>query len=131
MAQFGIYSLIYVGVSPSAGGVATTLCEEANCTLKRAGGAKVIETVAKGFAGLSPGAPVCQGMISNVIPATGLEWDAGPLIVALTVVYLKFVRADGKGCAFSAFIMDDDVSAGVGAASKYDFNFMGAFPQWM
>jgi hypothetical protein len=124
--NFQLYSLIYVAADGAL------LTEEANCTLKRASNAKVIETVAKGFAGLSPGAAVCHGTVSNVIPAlSGLEYDAGPKIIALTVVNLKFVRADGKGCAFQAFILDDDVAGGVGAASKYDFSFMGRFPQWM
>lgn len=124
-ANFQQYSLIFVGVNGAL------LAEHAEAQFKRASNAKIVETVAKGFAGLSPGAPVCQGRVMNVIPAaSGLEYDAGPVIVSLTVVQLKIVRSDGKGCTFPAFILDDDTSHGVGKAASYDFSFMGSFPAW-
>ena len=124
-ANFQQYSLIFVGVNGAL------LAEEGEVSMKRASNAKIVETVAKGLAGLSPGAPMAQGRVMSSMPAaTGLEYDAGPVIISLTVVQLKLVRSDGKGCTFPAFILDDDTSHGVGKSAAYDFSYIGAFPTW-
>jgi hypothetical protein len=118
------YSLLYFAINGAL------LTEEASMSIKRASKATLVETVAKGFSGVSPGAAMCQGSINNVIPASGLEFDAGPGIIALQVYTFKAVRSDGKGCVFQGFILDDDASHGVNQNAKYDLNWVGQYPLW-
>lgn len=106
------------------------LTEEAKLSMKRANGGKIIETVARGLAGVSPGAPMCTGSISNMVPVAGIEFDAGPYILSLQPVSLKIVQTNGTGCVFQAILMDDETAHGVGIAAGYDFAFVGSYPLW-
>lgn len=124
--NFTQYSLIWCAIAmPGVG--STVLTEEAKVSFKRAGGGKLVETVLKKFAGISPGAPMVTGTISNMIPASGLEVDLGPLIVAYTPVAISMIRTDGKGLNFQAIFLDDDTSHSVGASADYTINFAGYF----
>lgn len=129
-SNFQAYSLLFCSINSA------TLTEEAKLTLKRVNGAKLVETVLKGLAGVSPGAPMVSGTISNMVPAAGVEFDAGPYIIGNGVnsttpgpipVSMKVVRSDGKGLVFQAILMDDDLAHSVGAAAGYDIAFVGYF----
>jgi hypothetical protein len=122
--SFQQYSLLFCAVNGAL------LTEEAKLSIKRVSGGKIIETVARGLAGVSPGAPMITGSVSNMIPAAGIEFDAGPYIVGLTPVSLKFVQTNGQGLVGQAIIMDDDTAHGVGIAAGYDFAFVMQWTVW-
>jgi hypothetical protein len=124
-ANFQTYALLSCGVN------GTTLTEQVKMSMKRESGATLVKTVLRGLAGVSPGAAMCMGGISNVIPGAGLEFDAGQYIIGLIPVSLKFVQIqNGKGCVFQAYFMDDETAHGVGVPAGYDLNFAGFYPLW-
>jgi len=105
------------------------LSEEASVTIKRTTGAQIIKTVAKGFAGVSPGAPMVEISISNAVPSADFELDPGSFMLALEPAEVT-VFAAGKTLTSKGFILDDNFSHGVETPSKLDFNFTGGFAEW-
>ena len=121
MANDALYSLIYARIKGAL------LTEEASISLRRMSNAQVVKTVAKGLAGLSPGAPACEISISNAVPAADLEFDAGPSMLALEEVEFC-VEGFGKQAVFKAWITEDGLEHAVDSPSKYDFKAVGRFP---
>ncbi|HEY2516947.1 MAG TPA: hypothetical protein VGI39_39015 [Polyangiaceae bacterium] len=119
-----LYSLLYARVNGAL------LTEEASVDFERDGGGNIVKTTAKGLAGVSPGSSMCSGRVMNVIPATGLEYDAGQVIVTYTPVNIGVIRSDGKQCVVNGFIMKDAHSHATDQEAKYDFSFIGTFPIW-
>ena len=121
MANEALYSLIYVRINGAL------LTEEASVRLRRMTNAQVIKTVAKGFAGMSPGAPMAEIALSNAIPAADFEFDAGPAMLALETVEVCLECA-GKQAVCKGFITEDGLEHAVDSPSKYDFNIVAKFP---
>lgn len=105
------------------------LSEEADLTVKRMTGAQVAKTVAKGFAGLSPGAPMIQISVTNAVPATDFEYNPGSNMANLDVVEIT-VFAAGRTLTSKGFITDDNFSHAVETPSKLSFEFTGQFADW-
>lgn len=112
---------VYVGGS--------LLSEEADVSVKRMTGAQVVKTVAKGFAGLSPGAPMLQVSISNAVPAVDFEYNPGTNMLDLDVVEIT-VFAAGRTLTSKGFVTDDNFSHAVETQSKLAFEFTGQFADW-
>lgn len=106
------------------------LTEETDISMKRATGAQVVKTVAKGFAGVSPGAPMCDIQITNAVPAVDFEVDPGPFMLLLQPVELTIFAA-GRTSTTKAFVMDDNFTHGVEQAAKLSMSLIGQFPVWV
>ena len=79
-ANLSLYSLIYVTVNGAL------LTEHLSVEVRRLTDAQIIKTVAKGFAGVSPGAPWCSIDVKSAIPSAAFELDPGPFMKALQSV---------------------------------------------
>lgn len=120
MSNVQLYSLAYCTVDGAL------LTEEASVNVNRASGAQPVNTVAKGFAGVSPGAPTIKIQVKNAVPAADFEFNAGQHISTLQVVEIGIIAA-GKQLTAKGFIMEDTFQHSVNSESAYDFDFMGGF----
>jgi len=105
------------------------LTEESNCTVKRDSGGNTVKTVAKGFAGRSPGAPMTMITIKNAVPSADFEINPGPFMNQTESVEVS-VFAAGRTLTVVGFITSDNFQHGVDAAAELEFEFEGGASQW-
>ncbi len=118
MANLGLYSIMVAVVN------GTLVAEEQQIDFTRTANAQQIATVIKGFAGLSPGAPMLEVDIENAAPQGGFEFDAGPYILSLTPVQVQVIGPGGKVMKGDAFITEDHGTHGVNQAMRYRFRMI-------
>jgi|SRR5271169_1026903 len=105
------------------------LAEEASVTIDRATNSQQIITVAKGYAGESPGAPMTEMSIENVVPAADFELNPGKFMGTLQIVEFTAFAA-GRTLTFKGFIISDNFSHAANTASKLGFKCRGSFSDW-
>jgi hypothetical protein len=118
-----IYSLINVYV---AGILAA---EEASCTIAQATNSQPVKTVAKGYAGESPGAPMTEVTIDMVNPVAGFEPAQLALMNSmdeLVPVQFTFYVASNE-LVFNGFTTNRDLSHAVDTESKISFKARGSY----
>lgn len=120
MASPQLYTLAYVTAESKL------LTEEGSVTVGRASNAQQVATVAKGFAGVSPGAPTVQIQVKNAVPAADFEFDMGRYILSLQVIEIGIIVA-GRQLVAKGFILEDTFQHSVNSESAYDFTFIGGF----
>jgi len=118
MANSQLYSIL-VGV---VGGV--LLAEEQEIDFARTANAQQVDTVIKGFAGMSPGSPMLEVDVNNAAPQGGFEFDAGPYILSLTLVAVQVIGPGGKVMKGDAFIIQDNGKHGVNQQMRYNFRMI-------
>ena len=121
MSNPQLYSLLYV----TADGALMT--EEASCTVNRATNSQAVNTVAKGYAGESPGAPTIEIQVTNAIPAAGFEFNAGAKMKSLKTTEIGVIGPGGQQLKAVGFIISDSIKHAVNSESQYDFTFRGSF----
>ncbi len=99
------------------------LAEAVTITLDHKNNAQPVHTIAKGFAGMSPGANETSIKVSNVHPRVGVEFNAVESLQSLGLVDWVFVRG-AKKVKCKGYITDVSESAGVNKESTYDFTVM-------
>jgi hypothetical protein len=120
MADVQLYTLAYCTADGKL------LTEEASLTVNRATNSQAVNTVAKGYAGESPGAPTVEIQVTNAVPAADFELNAGPFMKALKAVEMGVICA-GKQLVAKGFIISDSFKHSVNSESNYDFTFRGGF----
>ena len=118
-----LYTSVYVYVDGNL------LTEHASVKIARKSNAQVSNSVFKGFSGMSTGAPIMEISFESNFPATGIEYDVGPLLAALRPVELTLVAAN-RTLTTKGFWTDDDLGHGVNAESKMNANGMFQMAQW-
>lgn len=118
-----LYTLIYVLADSSL------LSEEASVSLKRTTGSQPSKTVAKGYAGETPGAPMVELQVSNMVPAAGMEFDAGKYMKAMKVIEMGLL-SHGKQLTFKGFIIEDSIKHAASGEAGYDFEVRGVWSDW-
>jgi hypothetical protein len=118
-----LYSLIYVSVNGAL------LTEEGSVDIKRMNDAQVIKTVAKGFAGMSPGAPMCEVDITSAIPSADFEFDPGPAMLSLSPVEIGLQVAGKVGVA-KGFIVEQSLRHAVDSPSSMSIRAICQFPEF-
>lgn len=116
MANQQLYTLLFAVTNGNL------LAEEQQVDITRTSGAQRVMTVAKGFAGLSPGAALCEIDVKNAIPAGGFEVDFGTAIAGLVPVDVQVIGPGGKSLKHKAFIERDSIRHGVNQEASYDFH---------
>lgn len=124
MSSPQVYSLLYVTRNNAL------LSEEGSITINRASNSQPVNTVPKGYAGESPGAPMTEFQVTNAVPASGMEFDAGANIEGLIPAEMGAIRSDGKQLKVKGFIISDSIKHSVNSEVAYDFNFRGGMAQW-
>lgn len=120
MSNPQIYTLAYVTVDGKL------LTEEGSVTVNRATNSQAVNTVAKGYAGESPGAPTVEIQVTNAVPAADFELNAGEVMRTLKTVEMGIIAA-GKQLKAVGFIVSDSFKHSVNSESAYDFTFRGGF----
>jgi len=105
------------------------LTEESNVTIKRDSGGNAVKTVAKGYAGRSPGAPMTMITVKNAVPSADFEFNPG-LNINQTEEVEVTVFAAGKTLTVVGFITNDNFTHGVDAAAELEFEFEGGPSDW-
>lgn len=106
------------------------LVEEASVTMKRSSNAQMIKTVAKGFAGVSKGAPMTTVQISSAVPSAGYELDPTVYINSNNIIQFTLVLGEGLQATMNGFITDDDSTHAVDTPSKLDISFVTGPVVW-
>jgi hypothetical protein len=119
MANLQLYTLLYVTVN------GRLLTEHAEVTVNHNSNASPVNTVAKGFAGVSSGAPVWEIDVTNAVPSADFEFDPGESISENDVVEIGVVGPGGKTGVSKGFILSSSLSHGVGREASLSFHFMG------
>lgn len=128
MSDNQIYALANVLVNGSL------LAEEMSVTLSRDSKAQEIETVVKGFSGISPGAARTTLEVESAVPAADFElqpdkyWSNSgvPQKVEATV----FVGS-GRVLTFKGFIISDNFTHAVNSPSKLKMTIVGGFASYV
>lgn len=105
------------------------LTESTTVKVSRMSNAQIIETIARGFAGISPGAARIEVTIDSAMPAADLELNPGPFIKKNEAGELT-LYASGRTLSSKGFMMSDDVSGGVNSPSTISFTFIGEYAEW-
>lgn len=93
-------------------------------TVHRSAGASRVNTTAKGFAGMSPGAPVIEIDVTNAIPQGGFEFDMGKKIAGLIPVAFQVLGPGGQSTRGQGFVYEDTISHGVSKEAEYSFRLV-------
>lgn len=121
MANQQDYAIAYITVNGAL------LGQEGSFTMSRTSNAQVIKTVAGGYTGDSPGAPMCEVSIKNFVPQAGIEFDAGTYIQTLTRVKVGILMS-GKIAESQGIFYEDDTAHGTDSPASYDLKFRGSYP---
>jgi hypothetical protein len=108
----------------------TLLSEQQSSSIRRMTGSQNILTVAKGFAGVSPGAPMCEWDVESAVPSGGFEFDAGNKMNGLIITQMYILGPGGFSLKGNAFIIEDTITHAVDQQSKYTFKAVGPFTLW-
>lgn len=110
------------------------LAEEAQVTISRRTNAQAVNTVAKGFAGVSPGAAVIEFKMTNAVPAATFEVNPGQFMGLSSGGSLQVVEitafAAGQTLTTKGFIMDDNFSHAVNSEARLEFTAMCEPADW-
>lgn len=121
-----LYSLAQVYINGSL------LAEEASVTIDRDTKALPVMTVAKGFSGMSPGAPMMSIQVENGVPAAGFELNPGQFMSisgGLQVVEVSIFAA-GQLLTTKGFVVSDNFQHAVNQEAKLKFSITAQFADW-
>ncbi len=111
--------------------------QEASMTFSRKTNSQAVLTVALGYAGESPGAPMCEVEVTSAVPSSGYEIDPGDFMGSTgddTTTGLQVVKftlfVAGQILAFKGFIIEDSFSHAVNSEAKLHFKARGEFSLW-
>lgn len=108
------------------------LTEESSVTVDRDARMQEVNTVAKGFAGMSPGAPIIRIDIENGVPARDFELNPGKYFVNPADIQVVEVTifAAGRSLTTRGFITKDNFRHAVNAEARLSMNFIGEPADW-
>jgi len=106
------------------------LAEEVSVGIDRNMRVQEVMTVAKGFAGISPGAAMIMITVDNAVPAADFELNPGARMKGLAVVELT-VFAAGRTLTSKGFFIEDNFSHAVNSESKLNIKFVGEMADWV
>jgi hypothetical protein len=118
------YSLLFETVDGAL------LAEEQSITIDRTTNSQAVSTVAKGYAGESPGAAMTEVTVESALPAGGFEFDAFKKMAALIPTNLYTIGPGGKQLKAQVFIISDTVRHGVNQPASYTFKARGTLSAW-
>lgn len=114
-ANLQLYTLIFA----VADGV--LLAEEISIDVTRTTNSQPVATVAKGYAGESPGAAMMEVDVTNAIPSGGFEFDMGKKIAGLIPLNVQVLGPGGTSARGQAFVYSDSIRHGVNQEAQYSF----------
>lgn len=124
MANLQLYTLAFEFAD------GTLLAEEHSISVDRMTNSQAIATVAKGYAGESPGAATMDVTVENAVPSGGFEFDSGKKMAGLIPTNLYTLGPGGKQLKGQCFIISDSFRHGVNQPANYSFKARGPFSLW-
>lgn len=121
LQQYGLYFVTVNG---------PLLVQEQDVTVDRDTHATQVATVPLGFAGVSPGAAMCEISVTNAVPQAGFEFDAGPNLASLAPADVFVIGPGSKTLKGQVIIHKDNTSHGVNKAAVYSFQCWAPLAQW-
>ena len=106
------------------------LTQESSVQVARATNSQAVNTVALGYAGESPGAPMVEIEVSNAVPSADFELNPGKFMKRLQEVEIGILGPGGKQLTARGFIISDNFQHAVNSASSLSFNFRGKMQDW-
>lgn len=106
------------------------LAEQKSGSISRATNSQAVNTVAKGYAGESPGAAMSEFDVENAVPAGGFEFDAGKKMAGLITTHLYEIGPGGMQYRGECFIISDTLRHGVNQEATYSFRARGPMTLW-
>lgn len=124
-----LYSMVEVYLN------GTKMAEEAQVSISRRTNAQPVNTVAKGYAGESPGAAIMEIKITEAVPAAAFEVNPGQFMglvasSALQPVELTLFCA-GKTLTTKGFIYEDSLSHAVNSEAKLEMSARTEPADWI
>lgn len=107
----------------------TLLAEAQQVSVDRETNAQNLLTIAKGFAGMSPGAPLCMISFDNAVPSAAFEMNPGPFMRNLTVKEITLF-AGGATLSTKGFFVSDNFQYAVNSESKLSAKVVAEFADW-
>lgn len=102
----------------------TLLAETTNFSVSIDSKAQEINTMQKGFAGMSPGSEMTQIEVTSAIPRAGVEYDALVKLQGLKVVEMVLF-AGAKKWSTKGYVTNVQMQFGADRASEVSFTFKG------
>lgn len=123
--SIGIYDQVYAYVN---GGL---LAENISVTVELVGTDEDVMTIVKGLSGFTPGPDSVKVTFSNVVPASGFEFNAWNAQLNKEIVELK-LQFGGSGMSLTSEgrFSGNKIDAGVSKTTGYDFDFTGSPAPW-
>lgn len=106
------------------------MAEASSFSVKRMSNSQPVETLAKQYAGESPGAARMEVSITVHVPTADFELNPGKFIKKSESVQIDIVHPNGKTLTSKGFILDDNLDEAVNSAVKLVFNFRGGYADW-
>ena len=104
----------------------TKMAEEAQVSIGRRTNAQPVNTVAKGYAGESPGAAIMEVKITSAVPAAAFEVNPGQfmgLVSASALVPVEITLfAAGSTLTSKGFVYEDNLSHAVNSEAKIEMS---------
>lgn len=106
------------------------LSEATSVSIARDSKASQVDTITKGFSGMSPGAAMMSVSLECAIPTAGIEYNPGKVIKGVTVVDITIAGA-GKTLSTKGFITKDDISYSVNGEAKIKIEAVCEYADWV
>jgi len=111
---------LYTPLNIAIGGA--IIAEATSIQFSRTLNAQQVNTIAKGLAGITPGARMLTFTVQNAVPSADFELDAGAVIEAGTIVDVVMIGPGGKQMVCKGFITEDSGSYQVNGNTEYSFS---------
>jgi hypothetical protein len=118
---------IYTLVEPYLDGAKLT--EATTVKIDVTSKAQIQETIARGFAGVSPGAKMITVTIDSAVPSADFEYDPTTDLSELRVKELTLFAA-GRSLSSKGFVIDYSLQGSVNSPSSLSLTFIGEFAKW-
>lgn len=124
MSEFQLYAQAAVLVD------GLFLTQESSVQVQRTTNSQAVNTVALGYAGESPGAPMVEITVSSAVPSADFELNPGKFMKRLQECEIGILGPGGKQLTARGFIISDNFQHAVNSASSLEFSFRGKMVDW-
>jgi len=105
------------------------LTENASVQVARDAGFQRVLTIAKGFAGVSPGAKLATVTIKGAVPSAGFEFDPGDVMEGLIPVSVAVFAASATFIT-RGFVEKDTFSHATNGEAMQDIDIICEYGKW-
>lgn len=123
MANFEQYSALYATVDGKL------LTEATSINVVKHSGLNRVDTIAKGFAGMSQGSVSCDVTVENAVPSSDFELNPDAAMLTGKVVEIGVIMA-GRQTVMKGFITEATYSLSVNDSGKLSFSAMCAYGEF-